>query len=188
MTEANNKTKSNSKLPIITLILGTLFGSGGVWKYMDYKLADERLGMETVTERTKTDIELNRLELEKKHQKLEEKYRILAAKNDDLRLVNETLDTNLKRATHTTQWRKDLEGDLISIINLTHDFKPLDLCSGKATPTQKNTALELRQQLEFKRENFERLELEIASFESRSIRDVNLQFSPPCPPTGLSVK
>jgi len=189
MTGTNNETKENLKLPIITLIIGTLLGSGSVWKYLEYTLADKELDVSILNKSTKIDIDLDKLELEKKHLELKEKYQSLAANNDDLRLKNETLDTDLKRATHTTLWRKDLEQDLISIINLTHDFEPLNLCNNQATSSQRNTAIDLSQQLKLKKENFERLEFEIANFEKREVRDINLQFSPPCPPviTGFKV-
>jgi hypothetical protein len=179
--------KKNWILPFLGLILGTFLGSGSIWQYKEQQLNSlkldldkKRLHADITNSKVKTEIDKDRLKLERKNQELEERI-------SEIDIKNKTLIANLERAKNTTQWRKTLEEELIAIINLTHDFYPLDLCSRLVTPERNNTAIELRSRLKLKKQNFERLEVEVAGFEGRDVREINLNFSPPCPPSGLSI-
>lgn len=73
------------------------------------------------------------------------------------------------------------------VITTTAAFKPLKLCEEKK-PETNNKAIELHAKLELYQDNFEVLERKLADLEGRKPREINLRFSPPCPPKLMSIK
>ena len=93
----------------------------------------------------------------------------------------------LDKIEKTTNFRKELDALMEEILITTREFIPLNLCSSHSSRAN-NKAIELNAKLSLQKQNFDTLESKIAVLEEREPRDINLQFSAPCPPTGLSIK
>jgi hypothetical protein len=122
-------TKLTIWASVKAFLIGTLFGSGGYWKYQEVENSKSKL---------------------------------------------------------STDLRTELSKLMDNVITTTAGFKSLNLCQGK-TAEANNRAIELHAKLKLHQENFEVLEKKIAIIEDREVREINLEFSPPCPPTGLSI-
>ncbi len=95
-------------------------------------------------------------------------------------------EIEISRSKTTTDLRSELSKLMDNVITITAAFKPLKLCEGK-TPETNNKAIELHAKLELYQDNFEVLERKLANLEGREPREINLQFSPPCPPKIMSI-
>jgi hypothetical protein len=90
------------------------------------------------------------------------------------------LKYNLEKSARSVELRNQMAVLMEKIIVKTGEFVPLDLCNQDRF---KNRAQELHSQLNLLKDDFKSIEKDLAGIENRQPRDINLQFSAPCPPS-----
>lgn len=84
-------------------------------------------------------------------------------------------------------FRKSEEEQLQKIISLANEFMAAEReYAAHPTPELHNRFLQLSSQLAMAKDNFRAIEVSLATLEHRNVRDINIEFVPPSPPTGLT--
>jgi hypothetical protein len=117
---------------IVAFLIGTLFGSGGVWEW-------------------------KKLEIE--------------------------------RIVKTTDLREKENDQYAKILDLTNEYiTATDQYSKVPNAQLNNKILQMKSHLEVMKDNFRTLENNLAQLEGREPRNIQIDFIPPAPPTGLTVE
>jgi len=93
----------------------------------------------------------------------------------------------LQAAESSIKFRKELDNIMQKIVATTSKYAALNLCESPEGPLAAK-AHEIDAELNLYKNNFIEIEKKLAKIEDRDARDVNLQFSSPCPPTNLSIQ
>lgn len=133
------RTKKVNIWVIISFIIGTLFGTGAIWKYMDARIAQERL------------------ELDK------EKH-------------------SIEMVIKTSELRGEINDIFVEITDLSNDFiKVMENNAKHPSEDNQRKMRNMDSQLGMLKDNFDKLEEQLAQIEGRESRKINLDYIPPAP-------